>query len=61
MGHCRCPRTPRGAEPTMSKLSPFHPRLAELTDEWMDLFGYAAPSVVTTTSRSTAPAVRRPR
>ncbi len=31
----------------MSKETAFHPRLAALTDEWMDLFGYAAPSVVT--------------
>ena len=27
----------------------FHPRLQELTDEWMDLFGYWAPTVVTDT------------
>ena len=31
----------------MSKETAFHPRLAALTDEWMDLFGYFAPSVVT--------------
>ena len=33
----------------MSKETAFHPRLAALTDEWMDLFGYFAPSVVTDT------------
>jgi len=33
----------------MSKETAFHPRLAALTDEWMDLFGYWAPSVVTDT------------
>jgi glycine cleavage system T protein (aminomethyltransferase) len=33
----------------MSKLTPFHPRLSAMTDRWMDLFGYAAPSVVTDT------------
>jgi glycine cleavage system aminomethyltransferase T len=33
----------------MSKLTPFHSRLAAMTDRWMDLFGYAAPSVVTDT------------
>jgi aminomethyltransferase len=27
----------------------FHPRLKQLTDEWMDLFGYCAPTVVTDT------------
>ena len=32
---------------TMSKETAFHPRLAALTDQWMDLFGYLAPSVVT--------------
>ncbi len=31
----------------MSKETAFHPRLATLTDQWMDLFGYFAPSVVT--------------
>ncbi len=31
----------------MSKETAFHPRLAALTDQWMDLFGYFAPSVVT--------------
>jgi aminomethyltransferase len=31
----------------VSKQSAFHPRLAALTDQWMDLFGYWAPSVVT--------------
>ena len=34
----------------MSKETAFHPRLAALTDEWMDLFGYFAPSVVTDTA-----------
>jgi len=33
----------------MSKETAFHPRLTALTDQWMDLFGYAAPSVVTDT------------
>ncbi len=33
----------------MSKETAFHPRLSALTDQWMDLFGYAAPSVVTDT------------
>ena len=33
----------------MSKETAFHPRLAALTDDWMDLFGYFAPSVVTDT------------
>jgi aminomethyltransferase len=31
----------------MTKQSAFHPRLSALTDGWMDLFGYWAPSVVT--------------
>ena len=35
----------------MSKETPFHPRLAALTDEWMDLFGYLAPSVVTSVAQ----------
>ncbi len=35
----------------MSKETPFHPRLAALTDEWMDLFGYQAPTVVTDTGK----------
>ena len=34
----------------MSKETAFHPRLSALTDQWMDLFGYAAPSVVTDTA-----------
>ena len=34
----------------MSKETAFHPRLAALTDEWMDLFGYFAPAVVTDTA-----------
>lgn len=34
----------------MSKETAFHPRLATLTDEWMDLFGYLAPAVVTDTA-----------
>ncbi len=33
----------------MSKQTAFHPRLSAMTDQWMDLFGYAAPSVVTDT------------
>ena len=33
----------------MSKATIFHPRLAAMTDQWMDLFGYLAPSVVTDT------------
>jgi aminomethyltransferase len=32
---------------TTSKETAFHPRLSALTDQWMDLFGYFAPSVVT--------------
>jgi aminomethyltransferase len=31
----------------VSKETAFHPRWEALTDEWMDLFGYAAPLVVT--------------
>jgi glycine cleavage system T protein (aminomethyltransferase) len=31
----------------MSKETAFYPRLQALTDEWMDLFGYLAPLVVT--------------
>jgi aminomethyltransferase len=34
----------------VSKETAFHPRLAALTDQWMDLFGYFAPSVVTDTA-----------
>ncbi|MGH9303143.1 MAG: aminomethyltransferase family protein [Acidimicrobiales bacterium] len=34
----------------MSTETAFHGRLSRLTDSWMDLFGYLAPSVVTTTS-----------
>lgn len=33
----------------MSKETAFYPRLEALTDEWMDLFGYWAPTVVTDT------------
>jgi glycine cleavage system T protein (aminomethyltransferase) len=33
----------------LTKETAFHPRLRELTDQWMDLFGYWAPSVVTDT------------
>jgi glycine cleavage system T protein (aminomethyltransferase) len=33
----------------MSTETAFHPRLSALTDEWMDLFGYWAPTVVTDT------------
>jgi aminomethyltransferase len=34
----------------VSKETAFHPRLASMTDEWMDLFGYLAPTVVTDTA-----------
>ena len=33
----------------MTTETAFHPRLAAMTDQWMDLFGYWAPTVVTTT------------
>jgi aminomethyltransferase len=33
----------------MSKETAFYPRLKALTDDWMDLFGYWAPTVVTDT------------
>jgi aminomethyltransferase len=33
----------------VSKETAFYPRLTALSDEWMDLFGYWAPTVVTTT------------
>jgi len=33
----------------VSKETAFYPRLQALTDEWMDLFGYRAPTVVTDT------------
>jgi aminomethyltransferase len=33
----------------VSKETAFYPRLEALTDEWMDLFGYWAPTVVTST------------
>ena len=33
----------------MSNETAFYPRLKALTDEWMDLFGYFAPLVVTDT------------
>jgi aminomethyltransferase len=33
----------------MSKETAFYPRLAAMTDRWMDLFGYLAPSVVSDT------------
>src|SRR5438067_3404672 len=33
----------------MSKETAFHPRLVSMTDDWMDLFGYLAPTVVTDT------------
>jgi glycine cleavage system T protein (aminomethyltransferase) len=39
-----------GSAAVASRKTAFHPRLAALTDRWMDLFGYLAPSVVTTTS-----------
>jgi aminomethyltransferase len=34
---------------TATKETAFYPRLTALTDEWMDLFGYWAPTVVTDT------------
>ena len=34
----------------MSKETAFYPRLKALTDQWMDLFGYWAPTVVTDTT-----------
>jgi aminomethyltransferase len=34
---------------TATKETAFYPKLRELTDEWMDLFGYWAPTVVTET------------
>jgi aminomethyltransferase len=34
----------------VSKETAFYPRLRALTDEWMDLFGYWAPTVVTDTA-----------
>jgi aminomethyltransferase len=34
----------------VSKETAFYPRLKALTDEWMDLFGYWAPTVVTDTA-----------
>jgi len=33
----------------VSKETAFYPRLAAMTDQWMDLFGYWAPSIVTDT------------
>jgi aminomethyltransferase len=33
----------------VSKETAFYPRLKAMTDEWMDLFGYWAPTVVTDT------------
>ena len=33
----------------MSKETAFYPRLKAMTDEWMDLFGYWAPTEVTDT------------
>ena len=35
----------------MTKETHFYPRLKAMTDEWMDLFGYWAPTVVTETQR----------
>jgi aminomethyltransferase len=35
---------------TASRETAFHPRLAAMTERWMDLFGYLAPAVVTTTA-----------
>src|SRR5215218_7624768 len=36
---------------TATKETAFYPRLKALTDEWMDLFGYWAPTVVTDTQQ----------
>src|SRR4249920_734655 len=33
-----------------SRKTAFHPKLAAMTDRWMDLFGYLAPSVVSDTA-----------
>jgi aminomethyltransferase len=33
-----------------SRETAFHPRLAAMTDQWMDLFGYLAPAVVSSTA-----------
>ncbi|TMK62477.1 MAG: aminomethyl transferase family protein, partial [Actinobacteria bacterium] len=33
----------------VSKETAFYPRLKAMTDDWMDLFGYSAPAVVTDT------------
>ena len=41
------------ATTTTSRETAFYPRIAAMTDDWMDLFGYLAPSVVSTTARST--------
>ena len=38
------------ATTTTSRETAFYPRIAAMTDDWMDLFGYLAPSVVTTTA-----------
>ena len=42
-----CPEPGRRAP--VSKETAFYARLSALTDEWMDLFGYFAPRVVTET------------
>ena len=39
------PRTKGGA---LTKETAFYGKLAAVTDQWMDLFGYLAPSVVST-------------
>ncbi|TMB86179.1 MAG: aminomethyl transferase family protein [Chloroflexi bacterium] len=38
------------ATTTTSRETAFYPRIAAMTDDWMDLFGYLAPSVVSTTA-----------
>jgi aminomethyltransferase len=38
------------ATTTTSRETAFFPRIAAMTDEWMDLFGYLAPRVVSTTA-----------
>src|ERR1043166_1995785 len=38
------------ATTTTSRETAFFPRIAAMTDEWMDLFGYLAPRIVSTTA-----------
>ena len=35
---------------TTSRETAFYPRIAAMTEDWMDLFGYLAPRVVSTTA-----------